>query len=391
MRGRNTTRLAAALALLGLILTLPASLSSAATRRPLRDVLATATVPAWPVDSAARPRPAALRAMVRGSARRYASAGAGFQLLSDHYGAAQVESVAATLRSLDHGPELSQLVVYVATPAEIREACGATVVACYVPDEGKMVVSGVDRPIAGVPRDFAIAHEYGHHIVNTRQGSTLPALEGGTSRWATYERVCQLTRSGRLFPGDQGAHYWENPEEAFAQSYADLNRPNAAVSWQYTPLLQPTIASLAKIHADVNRPWSGPTTFSWDGSVSAAPEPVATGKSGPLPGGDRAAATVDGGAAIGPGRAVGDLAWVDSRLLRTPLDGPVSVSLQAPPGAALALVLRDPAAGRVLSRASTDSSGAAALTYPNCGHAALRLEVRATQADATFHTTISRP
>lgn len=382
MRRRNTTRLAATLALLGLILALPASLSSAATRRPLRDVLATGSAPTRPVDSAARPRPEALRAMVRGSARRYASAGAGFQLLSDHYGPAEVESVAATLRSLDHGPELSQLVVFVATPAEIRDACGATVVACYVPEEGKMVVSGVDRPIAGVPRDFAIAHEYGHHIVNTRPGSALPALEGGTSRWATYERVCQLTRSGRLFPGDQGAHYWENPEEAFAQSYADLNRPDAGVSWQYTPLLQPTIASLAKIHADVNRPWSGPTTFSWDGSVTAALEPLA---------GDAAADTVDGSVGVGPGRAVGRHPWVDSRLLRTPLDGPVSVSLQAPPGAPLALVLRDPAEGRVLGRASTDSSGAAALTYPNCGHGALRLEVRAAQTDATFHTTISRP
>jgi hypothetical protein len=91
------------------------------------------------------------------------------------------------------------------------------------------------------------------------------------SRWATYERVCQLTRRGRLFPGNQGAHYWQDPEEAFAQSYARLNRPDDRVSWQYTPLLRPTPAALAKIHADVAHPWSGPVEATWDGSVTAPP------------------------------------------------------------------------------------------------------------------------
>ena len=174
---------------------------------------------------------------------------------------------------------MSTLNVYVATPAEIREACGSTVVACYVPSEATMVVSGIDRPVAGVPRDFAIAHEYGHHIANSRQSSALPALEAGTIRWATYERVCQLTRAGKLFPGNQGAHYWEDPEEAFAQSYANLNRPTAGVSWQYTALLRPTAASLAKIHADVSRPWSGPVTSTWSSSVAPQPANVHPGRS----------------------------------------------------------------------------------------------------------------
>ena len=352
--------------------------SPAATREPLRDALAAARHPARAFDSAVRPRPAALRAMVRQSARRYASAANEFQISSDSYGAAAVESVAAVLRSLDHGPEMAELNVFVATPEQIREACGAEVVACYFPSGDEMVVSGVDRPVAGVPRDFAIAHEYGHHIANTRDGGALPAIEAGTVRWATYERVCQLTRRGRLFPGNQGAHYWEDPEEAFAQSYAHLSLPAARVSWQYTPLLRPTAVSLAKIHADVAHPLSGPVDESWGGSI-AAPQPTASAgvRSGPV--------------GIAAGHAVGDPPGFASHLVRTPLDGPVTVSLQAAESARLALTVRDPVHGRVLARAATGSDGGARIAYSNCGHAALLLEVRATSGPAEFQAAIARP
>ena len=354
MYGRRTARLAAALALSAVALAGIAPASPAATREPLRDALAAARHPARAFDSAVRPRPAALRAMVRRSARRYASAANEFQISSDSYGAAELESVAAVLRSLDHGPEMAELSVFVATPEQIREACGAEVVACYFPSADEMVVSGVDRPVAGVPRDFAIAHEYGHHIANTRGGGALPAIEAGTVRWATYERVCQLTRHGRLFPGNQGAHYWEDPEEAFAQSYAHLSLPAARVSWQYTPLLRPTAVSLAKIHADVAHPVTGPVETSWNGSLAA---PIS----------------------------------IDSRQIPTPLDGRVSVALQTTVGAQLSVTLRDAASDRTLARAVTDAGGGARIAYSNCGHAALRLEVRATSGPADFQAAITRP
>ncbi len=387
MYGRTTARLAAALALSAATLTGLAPASPAATREPLRDAFRAARHPARAFDSAVRPRPAALRAMVRRSAQRYASAADEFQISSDSYGAAEVESVAAILGSLDHGPEMAELGVFVATPAEIRDACGATVVACYFPSADEMVVSGVDRPVAGVPRDFAIAHEYGHHIANTREGGALPAIEAGTVRWATYERVCQLTRRGRLFPGNQGAHYWEDPEEAFAQSYAHLNRPGAGVSWQYTQLLRPTTTSLAKIHADVTRPLAGPVEEIWDGIVSAPPARSSD------PAGTTSARTARGARiAIGPGKAVGASPWVDSQAVRTPLDGPVSVALQASAGASLTIVLREPAGGRVLAHSTTAPDGSARLSYSNCGHAALRLEVRATAATtSSFQAAITRP
>jgi hypothetical protein len=378
--GRRTIHLTAALALSAAALAGAAPASPAATREPLRDALASARDPARAFDSAVRPRPAALRAMVRRSARRYASAADEFQISSDSYGAAELESVAAVLRSLDHGPEMAELSVFVATPEQIGEACGAEVLACYFPAVDEMVVSGVDRPVAGVPRDFAIAHEYGHHIANTRDGGAQPAIEAGTVRWATYERVCQLTRRGRLFPGNQGAHYWEDPEEAFAQSYAHLSLPAARVSWQYTPLLRPTAVSLAKIHADVAHPLSGPVDESWGGSIAApAPQPAASAgvRSGPV--------------GIAAGQAVGDPPGVASRLVRTPLDGPVTVSLQAAEGAGLALSVRDPVNGRVLARSVTGPDGGARIAYSNCGHAALRLELRATSGPAEFRAAIARP
>jgi hypothetical protein len=243
-----------------------------------------------------------------------------------------------------------------------------------------MVVSGVDRPVDGVPRDFAIAHEYGHHIANTRPGAALPAIEAGTPRWATYERVCQLARRGRLFPGNQGAHYWQDPEEAFAQSYAWLNRPGDRVSWQYTPLLRPTTTALEKIHADVAHPLAGPVELSWRGSLSTPPAPP------PASAGVRA-----GALALGPGTPVGGSSWVDSHLIRTPLDGPVSISLQATAGARVLATLRDPDDGRTLAHAATDAGGSADLTYSNCGHDALRLEVRAASGPADFQAAIARP
>lgn len=352
MHGRRSLTSFAALSLVAATLAALAVASvTAATRQPLRTALLPVSPHAGAFDSKVRPRPAALRAMARQSSRRHAAAADELAISSSHYGPAEVESVAATLRSLDHGPELSELSVYVATRGELSFICGATVVACYVPAEREMVVSGADRPVAGVPRDFAIAHEYGHHIANGDPGGAGAAVAAGTLRWATYERVCQLTRRGRLYPGNQGAHYWEDPEEAFAQAYAHLNRPAERLRWQYSGLLQPTPGSLAKIHADVARPRRGRVEATWTAQVDAK----------------------------------------RSRRIRTPLDGPVTIALQAEPGAELTAVLRDPERGRVLAHAAATPDGSAHLAYENCGNAALELEVRAPAAPTAFQATITRP
>ena len=332
------------------------------------------------LDSVVRPRPAALRALVaRSRSNTTDVGGASVRISSTYYGPEQEAAIVAVLDRLDHGPEMAQLSVYVATPAEIAETCGATVVACYVPSRMEMVVSGVDRPVAGVPRDFAIAHEYGHHIAETQRSDLYPAIEAGTIRWATYERVCQFTRSHHLFPGDQGNHYWQDPEEAFAESYAHLADPGDPVSWQYTALLAPTPASLMKIQADLDRPWAGPATETVEGSV-AAPSAAATRRAeGP------------GGTGLDGAVAVGVPSSTFSRLLPTPLDGRVSVSLQASAGTDLAFALRDPRRGRVLSRASTGDGGTAEISYANCGHDALQLEVRSLHGAGTFRAAVVKP
>jgi hypothetical protein len=275
------------------------------------------------------------------------------EVSSLHYGADQVRPIAKTLEGLIHGPELDRLSVYVATPEEIASICGPTVLACYQPELERMIVSGVDRSSGGVPRDFAIAHEYGHHIANSQEGAIYPAIDVGTTRWATYERVCQFTRARKLFPGDQGNHYFEDPEEAFAESYAHLNDPEAKVSWQYASFLRPTPESLKKIRKDIAKPWRGPVSEAWEG-VARSPRPA-------------------------------------SRSVDTPLDGNVAVSVVAPAGAELALTVRDAESHRLLARAATDGAGLASLSYGNCGHSKLKVALKAVHGAAPFSIKIERP
>lgn len=352
---------------------------AAATREPLSLYRAALREPGAATSPVADPDPSALSAARRDRTARLSTPGAEARLSSTYYGEGEMAAVAAVLRGLDHGPELSLLSAYVATAEEISAICGATVLACYFPARMEMVVSGVDRPVAGVPREFAIAHEYGHHIANTQRDPLLAAGGAGTIRWATYERVCQFTRARRLHPGEPGARYWEDPEEAFAESYAHLSRPTSSVSWQFTPLLRPTAASLAKIHADVTRPWSGPVTSTLTGSLVEPPETSA------------AAAASAAGPGIGEAAVVGRPPWVASRRIETPLDGTVTVSVDAPEGASLAVTLRDREGGRVLSHGVATGGESGEVSYGNCGHQSLWLELRALDGGGPFRATVVRP
>ena len=170
------------------------------------------------------------------------------------YDRAQVSPLVALFDSLPHGPELSKLKLYVATDEEIAQTCGVGTMACYDPGSERMIVSGQSEEVDGIPREAVIAHEYGHHIANNRHGDIWSALSAGTPRWSTYEHVCELAHDGRYSRGNEGAHYWENPGEAFAQSYSQMVVPQA--SWYYTPLLQPDETALAKLRMDVLHPWA---------------------------------------------------------------------------------------------------------------------------------------
>ncbi|HEX8753863.1 MAG TPA: hypothetical protein VF731_10645 [Solirubrobacterales bacterium] len=354
-------------------------MASAATREPLSLAYA-ALHGETPSAESSSIAAEALDARRQSAAARLGSPSFAPQVSSTHYGPAEIGSVQAALQQLDHGSEMASLSVDVATPEEIAQICGEMVVACYMPEAKEMVVSGSDQAVAGVPRDFAIAHEYGHHLANSERSEIISAFEGGTIRWATYERVCQFTRAHLLFPGDQGAHYWQNPQEAFAESYAHLSDPTAKVPWQFTPLLRPTTAALAKIQADLERPWQGPTTSTLTGSVSEAAPPAAGREvRGPQ------------GTGLGSAVALGVPAGAYSGLVQTPLDGQVTVSVQAPPGVSLAVSLQDPRSGRTLARASTGEGGATSVGYANCGRDALRLLVASQHGSGTFQATITKP
>ena len=169
------------------------------------------------------------------------------------------------LDSRVHGPELGDLSVYVGTPAEIVDLCGGdpSVVACYAIDEQRMYVPG--ESVRGVPIEYALTHEYGHHIASWRSNSPWDALDWGAKRWSSAVRVCTWVRRGLLFPGNQGAHYWDDPGEGFADSYAHMHYPQAP--WDYNRLMRPTARTLAALREDVLHPWDEPRSRTFHGQL----------------------------------------------------------------------------------------------------------------------------
>jgi hypothetical protein len=288
---------------------------------------------------------------------------------STYYSDAQMQSVVNVLGGLVHGPEMNTLSVYVATPDEIPGICGEGALACYAPGISEMVVSGVDGSSYGVPRDFTIAHEYGHHLANNRVNAPWTALDTGPKRWATYERVCQGTRKGQLFPGDEDYHYWDNPGEGFAESNAHLNFPGVSVPWGYSSLLRPTDGSLVKLRADISDPWTQPATVAWNGSMWPRRRNPA------------------------------------QRRFSTPLDGQVEIRLVGPAGSNYDLYVLGPKLRakrakrhdrhlqprrRVLDRAVSGGSEEQVDTTL-CGQSSIRVEVRRRGGSGPFTVTVTRP
>jgi hypothetical protein len=157
-----------------------------------------------------------------------------------------------------HGPELSALKVYVGTPSEIQQICGGDprVVACYAIGEARMFVPG--ESIRGIPVEYPLTHEYGHHIASRRLNSPWLALDWGAKYWASAMRVCTYVQRGVLFPGNQGSHYRDDPGEGFADGYAHLHYPD--VPWHFNKVLRPGPKAFEAIRRDVLDPWSGPQT-----------------------------------------------------------------------------------------------------------------------------------
>jgi hypothetical protein len=375
--GRWTAIAAAALCSLGAAF--PGA-AGAATRAPLAELSglpAPGTTPHFP-DTLIRGR----RVLDRsdGGAPHEATfpvlGGQHVTMSSAYYSTAQMQSIADVLGGLVHGDEMNALSVYVASPDELTSICGSGALACYAPSISEMVVSGDDGSSFGVPRDFTIAHEYGHHIANNRDNAPWTAIDTGAKRWATYEHVCQRTRQAQLFPGDEDAHYWDNPGEAFAETNAHMNFPAVSVPWGYSELLQPTQASMTRLRSDIASPWTGPTTVAWSGSMW-------------------------------PGRRK-----PAEHSFSTPLDGQVQIQLNGPEGSNYDLYLLGPKVPaerrqsrrrsrgrhhrkprlqrRVIQRAVSGGS-VEQLDLGVCGQSSVQVEVRRISGSGPFTVTVTRP
>jgi hypothetical protein len=164
------------------------------------------------------------------------------------------------LGTLVHGSELRGLRVFVASPKQIqRTLCGAGALACYDGDTRTMYVPGANQN-SNPPLQFLIAHEYGHHIELNRSNAPWSAYDTGAKNWFTYEQICSRTRERQV-----ATNYWNDPSEAFAESYADAQFPG--IAFPYGELMTPDMGAFEAIRQDVLHPWRGPHTVSLDGTL----------------------------------------------------------------------------------------------------------------------------
>jgi len=268
------------------------------------------------------------------------------------------QRVADFIGTVIHGDEVDLLTVQLDTEFQLGFDCGFGAEACYFTGENKIVIGGYEEADSdGATFDFVLAHEYGHHVATHREmpvpfGS---AVDWGPERWASLENVCQGKRSGRLYPGDEGSHYFEDPGEAFAEAFARLRFPEQSVQWRYLPSLKPDAAAFEAIREDTLSPWQGRTSFVLAGRVPARGE----------------------GAAV--------------ESLRTPLDGTVSLRPSRLRGHGYELALRS-RAGRLLRSSDHGLGSLHQLDYTVCGQSRLRLEITSTRAHGgPFRLQIQRP
>jgi hypothetical protein len=271
--------------------------------------------------------------------------------------AAEPQAIANFLGTLIHGAEMELLTVQLDTPYQIEYDCGYGADACYYPGESKIVLSGDATPSPdGASREFVLAHEYGHHVANHRRSpAPFPAaIDWGTPHWATVESVCRRSRAGTVFPGNEGVHYFRDPGEAFAESFARLRFPDARLDWRYLAALKPDPAAFQAIREDTQESWLGRSSFLLSGRV--------------------------------PPRQSGALV----RSLRTPLDGEVSLR-PTHVRHRYRLSLLGPA-GRVLRSSQRDLSFRHRLNFTVCGQHRLRLQLRsARRTGEAFRLQVQRP
>jgi hypothetical protein len=163
---------------------------------------------------------------------------------------ATAAQAASVLGGLLHGAEMQGLEVRVVSTEMAEAICKTT--ACYLHDSGTIVIPA-STTVGGMPFATALAHEYGHHIAHASANPPWAAIDWGPKRWSTAVGVCSGVAAGSYSPGDEGAGYWDNPGEAFAQAYALSQFPGSVPWWWHLP--PPDASSLAALRTDVTNPW----------------------------------------------------------------------------------------------------------------------------------------
>jgi hypothetical protein len=268
------------------------------------------------------------------------------------------QRVADFIGTLIHGDEVDLLSVQLDSEFQLGFDCGFGAEACYFSGENKVVIGGYEEADGdGATFDFVLAHEYGHHVAQHREmpAPFSSAIDWGPERWASLEGVCRGQRAGRLYPGDEGTHYFEDPGEAFAEAFAHYRFPDLPVTWRYSPALEPNAAAFRAIREDTLEPWQGRTSMTLSGRVPARGE----------------------GAAV--------------ETLRTPLDGLVSLRPSSLSRRGYELALRS-RVGRLLRSSRNGLDPNQRLDYTVCGEHRLRLVITSTKPHRTpFRLQIQRP
>jgi hypothetical protein len=211
-----------------------------------------------------------------------------------------------------------------------------------------------DQSAFGISATSIATHEYGHHVAFNRLNAPWPAVDWGTKRWATYERVCQRAVAGTAYPGAEDANYQLNPGEAFAETYRVLNETSVGLptTWPIVDAsFRPDAAALSAVRADVLEPWAAPVV---------TPKRVVFSARGRT--------------------------WTIK--VATPLDGELSAQVQ--PGSA-DVALLSTGGGAPLERGAWSSSGAKELEHPVCGQRTFVLRVTRRTAVRRFVLHLSVP
>lgn len=260
------------------------------------------------------------------------------------------------LASLLHGPELKDVVLYLAPYPEVQRFCGQGALACYSPQRYQIVASA-DQLEPDISAESVVMHEYGHHVAAASNDTPWLAVDYGPKRWSSYENVCAKTQSGQLFPGDESSNYQLNPGEAWAETYRVLNERRLGVAespWDIvSDSLQPDATALALAQQDVTNPWKSNT------ASAASVKLTKRIRTRTVP-------------------------------LATPLDGNMQVSLRGVRNARVSFDVLSASGSRVSHTVVTGAT-TRTLNTTVCGARAYKAKVTLQRGAGTFRLAISKP